>query len=410
VKYQFTLVAAVAAVLGGWLIVMPGAVLTLALRVGEFGEVTNTTDYSVILALGWLALIVSLIAIGKLSDALLKRYSTRRYLLLIAMPLLVVAALILMTASTPEALGAGWILIQLPAAAIIATALATAGDSMPLGMRGIASGFIGAAPLLALLLGTALIRILQSDINLALFFLPVIGLLLTIPLSVMRVSPPQPLTPEISSSPPTATRVPGRWWISTWLAFLVADFLLSWATSTANSYVTLFVEFNSALLASDVASSATFLVLIATLTAIAGSVVGGLLSKSRSQSAVVFGSATAVVGIAITIIVLFPNPWGLTIGALFLGMGFGFANGAEFAFALSVNDSSEILGRNLGTLTATTSVPYVLVPALATFLLQDSPATGLSILFAGAAIAAFVGAAIALSLRTDRLRSSTRQR
>lgn len=118
-KYQLTLVAAVAAVLGGWLIVMPGAVLTLALRLGEFGEVTNTTDYPVILALGWLALIVSLIANGKLSDALLKRYSTRRYLLLIAMPILVVAALLLMPATTPEVLGAGWILMQLPAAAII---------------------------------------------------------------------------------------------------------------------------------------------------------------------------------------------------------------------------------------------------------------------------------------------------
>lgn len=148
--------------------------------------------------------------------------------------------------------------------------------------------------------------------------------------------------------------------------------------------------------------------LIATLTAIAGSVVGGLLSQSRSRSAVVFGSATAVVGIAIAIIVIFPNPWGLTIGALFLGMGFGFTNGSEFAFALSVNDSSDVLGRNLGILTATTSVPYVLVPALATFFLQYAPAQGLTTLFTLAALAAFIGAAIALALSRGRAGSGTR--
>lgn len=406
-KYRLTLVAAVTAVIGGWLIVMPGSVLTLALRMSEFGEATNTTDYSAILALGWLTLIVSLIAIGKLSDVLLKRYSTRRYLLLISMPILVIAAFILMTASTPEALGAGWILIQVPAATIIATALATAGDSIPLGKRGLASGFLGAAPILSLLLGTALIRFLQSDINLALFFAPILGLVLTIPLSVIRIHPPHSSTPEISLPTSSTKRIPDRRWISAWLAFLIAGFLLSWSTSTANSYITLFVEFNSTLLEPDVASRATFLVLIATVTAIAGSVVGGLLSRSRSRSAIVFGSATAVVGIAMAIIVISPNPWGLTIGALILGIGFGFANGSEFALALSVNESSDALGKNLGTLTATTSVPYVLVPALATFLLQDSPAAGLVTLFIWAALAAFIGATIAFTLIRTPARSRT---
>jgi uncharacterized membrane protein YdjX (TVP38/TMEM64 family) len=97
----------------------------------------------------------------------------------------------------------------------------------------------------------------------------------------------------------------------------------------------------------------------------------------------------------------------LTIGALILGIGFGFANGSEFALALSVNESSDALGKNLGTLTATTSVPYVLVPALATFLLQDSPATGLVTLFIWAALAAFIGATIAFTLMRTHVRSRT---
>jgi hypothetical protein len=65
------------------------------------------------------------------------------------------------------------------------------------------------------------------------------------------------------------------------------------------------------------------------------------------------------------------------------------------------------MGKNLGTLTAITSVPYALVPILATFMLLDTPAIGLDILFTGAALTAFVGAAVAFSLRTERSRLST---
>jgi MFS family permease len=407
VKYQLTLVFASAAVVGGWLIVMPGSVLTLALRLSEFGAATNTTDYSVILALGWLSLIVSLIACGKLSDALQQRYSTRSYLILATSPLLVVAAFILFSARTPEVLGAGWILIQVPAAAIIATALATAGDSIPLGKRGLASGFLGAAPIISLLLGTALIRVLQPNVNLALLCAPIVGLLLALPLSVRRKHSSRSSTANLSPANPSLTSIHNRRWSASWLAFLFAAFLLSWSTSTANGYITLFVEFNSTIVGPSVASSATFLVLIASLAAIAGSLIGGMLSKTRTRSAIVFGTATVFVGIALAIIVMFPNSGGLTIGALILGVGFGAANGSEFALALSGQKSPEEMGKNLGTLTAITSVPYALVPILATFMLLDTPAIGLDILFTGAALTAFVGAAVAFSLRTERSRLST---
>ncbi len=387
------------AVLGGWLTIMPASVLTLALRMREFDPSGLPTQYSLTLAVGWLIMIVGLIGFGQLGDVMEQRGHSRVVLIRWATPLLPIAGATLMLAPTPSVLTLAWAFAQVPAAAILTSALAISGATVPMQRRGILSGLIGATSIMALLLGSVIVQLLQSNVAAAFLAPAILGALLVLPLALRTPAPLAHIPNDRRVSAPTARR-----WASAWMVFTVASFLLSWATSATNSYVVLFIDTVSDISSDAVAGFSTGAVIAATVAAVITSVIGGSLLRGRRSAAVIWVIAAVVVAVALVALLVFPTSVGILTAAIAFGAGFGLANGVELGLLLFVRHEPGRLGRDLGTFTAVTSAPYVLVPATATLFLAADIADGLRQMFALAALLAVVGAALTtgVALTTSR--------
>jgi MFS family permease len=381
-------VRAGAGVLGGWLAIMPAAVVTLTLRVDALGG--NASDYATMLAAGWLVMVVALIGAGRLSDALLRRTGQRALLVRIAVPLIALSGVCLAVAPTPAWLAAAWILAQIPSAMVITTSLAVTGDALPPDRRGLASGIIGAAPIIALFIGSFLVSLLTGALPFA-FILPAfLGALLATPMMVGDIESTADVA-TTQTSAPAPSRIP----LFAWGAFLAASFLLSWATSTTNGFIVRFVQEVSNVASGEAVDQATNAVIVASLLAIVASVVAGLLSRGRMRALVLWAIAATACGIALTILLAMPTAFGIVIAAALFGIGFGVANGVELAVVLVLRTVPAHLGRDLGTFTAVTTAPFVLVPVLATAVIRTDVAGGLIAMFSLAIVVAFAASVVA---------------
>lgn len=386
------------AVLGGWLAIMPASVLTIALRFREFDASGLPSQYSATLALGWLVLIAGLIGFGQAGDALERRGRSRILLVRWAVPLVAISGIALAVASTPTELALAWTIAQLATAATVTSALALSGSTIQVASRGLLSGLIGAASIVALLIGSVVVRALQHDLALAFIACAAVGAVLATPLALR---PPVRLDsgPNIDRRHTASTH---RRWLSAWALFTAASFLLSWTTSTTNSYVVLFVENVSATSAADVANVATRAVTFATIAAIIASILGGLVMRGRRSAAIMWSAAAVVVALALVGLLARPSEGGIVGFATLFGAGFGLANGVELGLLLFLRHSPGKLGRDLGIFNSMTAVPYVLVPGVATAWLAGDPTAGVRGIFALASILGLVAAVITAPLARTR--------
>ena len=377
------------AVMGGWLAVMPHAVLTIALRLRELDATGLPGPYSTTLAVGWLALMAGLVGFGVLGDALERRGRPRRLLLLLSAPAIVVSGVALSLASSPGTLAVAWVLAQLPAAAAVATALAVGGTAAPAQRRGLLSAMVGAAPILALLVGGAVARALSAHPSWTFATVSVVGALLIVPLARHSPRPGE-------QSPPADRRADRstRRFAPAWVAFALASFLLSWATSATNGYVVLFIDRLAGVTADDVAATASTIVTLAAVIAVLASLGSALLVRGRRSGAGLWSVAALGVAGALALLLFGGGMASVVVGAALFGAGFGLANGAELGVLLFVRHRPGRLGRDLGVFTAVTTLPYVLVPAVGAALLAPDVSAVLRLLFGASAVFAVVGALI----------------
>ncbi len=406
-----------AAILGGWLAVMPPAVVTIALRMREFDPSGLPTAYSLTLAGGWLAMIIALIGFGQLGDRIHSTRGSRLVIVRIALPVFVLASIGLALAPSPGLLATAWIVVQLPVAAIITTALAESGSIVPVGRRGILSGLIGASSIIALFVGSTLVNLLSTSLTSAFIVPALVGACLIAPLAVFPLPAAFPLPTATrhlaDSSSATSTSSPERAGpplmpLRPWVLFLAATLLLSWATSTTNGFIVLLVERIALIPAGSVASTATLLVVAATAFAIASSLAIGPLARSLASAATAWSIAAVTCCLALVGLLLWNTPTGLLVAAIVFGASFGIANGVEVSVILHLRHDSPALGRDMGVFMAASTVPYVLVPALASIILAGGLTSGLRIMFALAAALALVGAALTAVILRGSLLASAR--
>lgn len=386
-------IATTSGVLGGWLAIMPPTVVTLALRLREFDPSGLPVLYAAVLAAGWAAMIVALIGFGRLGDLVRDRTGSRALLARIGAPLMLVTGALLAVAPSPGWLLVAWVLAQAPSAMVITTALAEAGEVVPTRNRGLTSGLIGAAPILALFLGSAIVTALSGALPVAFLVSSGIGAALALPLAVMRTP-----APEVSTSPGSPVfSVPGHAPLARsriWVAFLIGSFLLSWATSTANGFLVPYVQNVTDVADDAIARLSTSGVLLATLLATTSSIVGGILAGGRRRGAWMWSLAALACSVGLLVILTTPTTTGVLVTAAVFGAGFGLANGVELGVVLMLRTDPSRLGRDLGLFTAVTTLPYVLVPALATLLLAGSTTAGLVELFTLALALALISAVL----------------
>ena len=371
-------------VLGGWLAVMAPAVVTIALRLREFDPSGLPSTYALILALGWLTMIIALLAAGVIGDGVHRRLSTRTPLARIGVPLTAVGGVLLAIAPSPVWLAVVWAGVQVPSAIVITTALAEGGQEVSLRRRGLTSGLVGAAPIIALLVGGITVRVLIDSLAWAFILPAVVGALVAAPLMLTGPgSAPAEMTEGDGIISVHGTQTSAS---ALWLAFLTGSFLLAWATATTNGFLVTFVQYIVDVASDDVADLSSSAVIIASILAIVASITGGLLTAKRGDSVRLWTVAAALCALALSILLAAPTSRMFLVAACVFGIAFGAANGAEWSVVLSVRNRRERWGRDFGILTAVTSAPFVLVPALATVVLRTDAEDGVRLLFTLACI------------------------
>lgn len=374
------------ATLGGWMAIMAPAVVTIALRLREFDPSGLPSQYALTLALGWLTMMAALVVTGYWGDAIRRRTASRAPLARVGVPLIAVGGVLLALAPTPGWLLVIWIAVQIPSAMVITTALAESGDALPRSRRGLTSGLVGAAPIAALLIGSLGVRLLADALAWAFVIPAVVGALLAAPL---MFAGPIPGEAKESVADEAAGTVRSA---ALWPVFVIASFLLSWATSTTNGFLVTFVQYPLATPADDIAGLSTLTVVAASGVAMIASVLAGATSAGRPRSPWFWTVAAAICGAGILVLVLSPSQGTFLLAALCFGIAFGTANGVELAVILLVRRDPARLGRDLGLFTAVTTAPYVLVPTVATVLLADDPTAGVLALFTVAGVVALAAA------------------
>lgn len=381
-------------VLGGWLAIMAPAVVTIALRLREFDDSGLPAFYARTLTAGWLTLLVALILAGRLGDRIHARLGSRVILARVGVPFLAITGLLLALAPTPNLLLVAWIAVQIPAALVVTTALAESGDHVSMSRRGLASGLVGASAILALLLGTTLVR-LTGESTAWSFLLPaLLGTLLALPLTIQvpeMSGPSEPSTRLFSGSGAQKSGV-------LWFLFLAASFLLSWSTSTTNGFLVTFVQYVLLEPADEVSTTSTTAVIVAATLATCASVFFGWLSRGGQRGPWLWVAGAALCAGALALMVFAPSPLSFLVAAALFGVGFGTANGVELSVVLNLRGTHHHLGQDLGLFTAVTTAPYVLVPALASVLLAGDTASGIRMLFVLASCMALLGAFMTVRL------------
>ena len=392
------LIAPFLGVFAGWLIVMPGSVITLALRIDELES--NSSSYSFALAAGWLSLMLGLEISGRASDHLHLRTGTRTPMLWFGILGTIVTGISASNANTALTLTIAWCLMQVPASAIIATSLAIAAETVSDAKQGLSSGLVGGAPVLALLLSTVAAQVLELSATSSFLLSAIAGALLVLPLalkkshSINAIDQHEEVPVEVEPLP-----IHNRFW----MRFLLAGFLLSFATSSANGYL---VAYTTDVLHLDHDSSATTvatLVLIATLLSLISGLLSGRFARTKTHAVTTYITASIIVGLGISSMALIPVTHFAYVGAALFGIGFGAANGLELSLFIHSKSGAKYTAQQLGTFTGATTAPFVLVPVVATFIVDGSKNGVIHLWLAGSACALAAAVLMLRNLSTSEM-------
>jgi MFS family permease len=379
-------------VMGAWMLVMPAATVTLALSVSQSGG--STRDYSIGLSVGWLTLAGMSIAFGALSDRIRARQPRRiGTLILVALTACLTVSLVLDAGTSPGVIVIAWIILQIPASAILGAAMSQAASVAEPRRRGIVSGLVGSAALLALMVGTPLA--LAAGPRLSFTAAAIGGSVLLVPL--LRLVARQMPTPVLTA-PTGAVRAHPRS-RAPWLVLLGIGFFVSVATAITNSYVVAITSSVLSIGGSQVSaeSLATLAIVIASLLAVIASITAGVFLPTARRTSTAWVAALILLVASLVVIVAIPSVTTLLIGVAGFGLAFGVINSGELALALSTRPEIEHGGRTVAMFTAATTVPYILVPAMVALLpaAESRPLTMLS----SAAVAGVIGLGLALILQ-----------
>jgi hypothetical protein len=390
------LVRLVAVMVAGWVPVMTGTTQTLAFRMRDVADGAPwAASYSVVTAVGWLASIVALVAAGLLHDRGTRTATasaaapTPMWLRAVPVVLLAAAALVA-TADGTAGVAAGWILLQLPSAALVTVASARLAAVTPPGRRWLAAVVTGSGPGLGLALGSALVAV-TGPAPLPSVLLPAaVATALTLP-ALRRgdlASEPVAVAPTAGAAR-TARRG---------LALLlVAVALVDGGLATGLVYAVPAVDRALAVPFDVVSALTSRLVLLATLLTLLGNVLGGALARFRGGATAGFTLSALSLGAATLLLAGAGSEVELTLAFAVAGLAAGVSNGTTFALYLDTAVDSGSHGSGLGWLNAVPTIPFVLVPAIAAPLLRSDPVAGVGTVLVIGAVACAASALLAVT-------------
>ncbi|MEV5610206.1 MFS transporter [Streptomyces sp. NPDC052225] len=333
---------------------------------------------------------------GALSDRTVSRYGRRTPWIVAGAAGGALSLLLLGGADAVRVLFVGWCLVQLTLNASFAAVTAAVPDRVPRLQRGSVGGWLGAAQILGVVVGTGLATA-AGGIG--------AGYAACAAFTLLGVAPYVLRHPDLRLDP--AARPPWSWrefargfWLS---PRTHPDFAWAWLTrfliNLGNALVLLYLFFylRDQLAYDDPESGVLVLTAVNGATLLATVVVGGVWSDRVGRRKPFVLWSGVLMAVATGLLACWQTWPGALVAAAVLGIAFGVFTSVDFALMTDVLPKALDRGKDLGVINIANSLPQVAAPALAAPLVNDLG--GYRVLYLVAAAVGLAGAILVRRIR-----------
>ena len=362
-------------------------------------EAASITAFAV--APGALAAVIFNALGGRISDRSTSRFGRRRpWLIVGALGMLVGLALIAL-APGAALMAVGWFLAQAAGNLALAAYVASIADQLSPAQYGRASGLVGIASNLAVMIATWLASVLTGNM-IALFLVPgLIGMVLVLVFAFML---PEPVLRE-NRLPFNLRELVLTFWRN---PVKFPDFGLAWggrftiilASFMFTTFRVLYMENHLGLEPGDAVRAVATGVTIYTVTSMVASLLAGWLSDLLGRRKILVAASILIFGLATYLLLHADTVTAFYVVEAIMGLAYGTYIAVDLALVLEVLPDREQAGKDMGVFNIANALPQSLAPAFGGFLLANlGGGTDFTALLVAALVAAVIGAVLTMFIR-----------
>ena len=389
--------------LGIFIALMGPATVSIQIKASQLAsspaEAASITAFAV--APGALAAVIFNALGGRISDRSTSRFGRRRpWLIVGALGMLVGLALIAL-APGAALMAVGWFLAQAAGNLALAAYVASIADQLSPAQYGRASGLVGIASNLAVMIATWLASALTGNM-VALFLVPgLIGMVLVLVFAFML---PEPVLRE-NRLPFNLRELVLTFWRN---PVKFPDFGLAWggrftiilASFMFTTFRVLYMENHLGLDAGSATLAVATGVTIYTVTSMVASLLAGWLSDLLGRRKILVAASILIFGLATYLLLHADTVTAFYVVEAIMGLAYGTYIAVDLALVLEVLPDREQAGKDMGVFNIANALPQSLAPAFGGFLLANlGGGTDFTALLVAALVAAVIGAVLTMFIR-----------
>ena len=389
--------------LGIFIALMGPATVSIQIKASQLAsspaEAASITAFAV--APGALAAVIFNALGGRISDRSTSRFGRRRpWLIVGALGMLVGLALIAL-APGAALMAVGWFLAQAAGNLALAAYVASIADQLSPAQYGRASGLVGIASNLAVMIATWLASVLTGNM-IALFLVPgLIGMVLVLVFAFML---PEPVLRE-NRLPFNLRELVLTFWRN---PVKSPDFGLAWggrftiilASFMFTTFRVLYMENHLGLEPGDAVRAVATGVTIYTVTSMVASLLAGWLSDLLGRRKILVAASILIFGLATYLLLHADTVTAFYVVEAIMGLAYGTYIAVDLALVLEVLPDREQAGKDMGVFNIANALPQSLAPAFGGFLLANlGGGTDFTALLVAALVAAVIGAVLTMFIR-----------
>lgn len=389
--------------LGIFIALMGPATVSIQIKASQLAsspaEAASITAFAV--APGALAAVIFNALGGRISDRSTSRFGRRRpWLIVGALGMLVGLALIAL-APGAALMAVGWFLAQAAGNLALAAYVASIADQLSPAQYGRASGLVGIASNLAVMIATWLASVLTGNM-IALFLVPgLIGMVLVLVFAFML---PEPVLRE-NRLPFNLRELVLTFWRN---PVKFPDFGLAWggrftiilASFMFTTFRVLYMENHLGLDAGSATLAVATGVTIYTVTSMVASLLAGWLSDLLGRRKILVAASILIFGLATYLLLHADTVTAFYVVEAIMGLAYGTYIAVDLALVLEVLPDREQAGKDMGVFNIANALPQSLAPAFGGFLLANlGGGTDFTALLVAALVAAVIGAVLTMFIR-----------
>lgn len=389
--------------LGIFIALMGPATVSIQIKASQLAsspaEAASITAFAV--APGALAAVIFNALGGRISDRSTSRFGRRRpWLIIGALGMLVGLALIAL-APGAALMAVGWFLAQAAGNLALAAYVASIADQLSPAQYGRASGLVGIAGNLAVMIATWLASVLTGNM-IALFLVPgLIGMVLVLVFAFML---PEPVLRE-NRLPFNLRELVLTFWRN---PVKFPDFGLAWggrftiilASFMFTTFRVLYMENHLGLEPGDAVRAVATGVTIYTVTSMVASLLAGWLSDLLGRRKILVAASILIFGLATYLLLHADTVTAFYVVEAIMGLAYGAYIAVDLALVLEVLPDREQAGKDMGVFNIANALPQSLAPAFGGFLLANlGGGTDFTALLVAALVAAVIGAVLTMFIR-----------